>query len=482
MRYNGFCGGTYVAESINADNEQTINFYPEKIESPNGKAAQVLYPTPGFAPFATVEETGGRALATMNGQTFAVMAGTVYLLEGRQKATPLGFVTQDANLAQFAFNGLVGNLANAALIASGTNGYVLDLGSFTVRQVLIGTAYQVGMLDNLGIAFDKVTGRIYTSDQADFTAWDPTQWIARQDAPDIWTAICVNPPDIWAVGPFSGTVLYDAGTFPFRLAPRPGLNFKYGIAAPFSIAASGPSVLWLSQSQEGAGIVVRTSGYNPQRVSNYALEATFAMYARDFGIADAEGLIYQDHGHTFYCLRFPRANATWVYDLELDTWHRRGYWNDSRNQYDLWRARVHTYAFGQHITASELSQTIATMDVENPTELNGEAIRRLRRAPGIFTEHRDVPIRRIEVYLESGTSLQSGACSNAQIMWRTSDDGGYTWGNERQVPIGKVGQYQTVVRMHRMGIARDRVNEMTVSDPIVSWRIVDAYVNNDDQR
>jgi hypothetical protein len=30
-----------------------------------------------------------------------------------------------------------------------------------------------------------------------------------------------------------------------------------------------------------------------------------------------------------------------------------------------------------------------------------------------------------------------------------------------------------------MGISRDRVNEMTVSDPLTSWRIVDAFVNND---
>jgi hypothetical protein len=479
MKYPGFCSGSSVAQSLNADNEQLINWYPEMSQSQYAKTRQALYPTPGFSRFVTVTDVGGRALATMNGRTFAVMGTGVYGVTEAMVATKFGTVTQDSNPAQFAFNGVVGN---EALIASGTNGYNLNLTTNVLTQVLTGKASQVGMLDTFGIAFDATQGRIYTSNSNDFTTWDPTQFIARTDAPDTWKAICVNPPDIWALGSLSGSVLYDAGNFPFPLAPRPGLNFKYGIIAPFSIAASGPTVIWLSQSQEGAGIVVRTRGYSPQRVSTYAVETAIASYARDFIITDAEAMVYQDQGHTFYCLRFPKADQTWVYDLELDTWHRRGYWNAPANQYDIWRARAHTYNFGKHLTAEETSNTIAVMDVNTPTELNGAAIRRLRRAPGIFSDHLEVPIRRIDLYLESGTSLQSGQGSNAMIMWRTSDDGGRTWGNERNVPIGLVGQYQAVVRMNRMGISRDRVNELTVSDPITSWRIVDAYINNDDGR
>jgi hypothetical protein len=32
--------------------------------------------------------------------------------------------------------------------------------------------------------------------------------------------------------------------------------------------------------------------------------------------------------------------------------------------------------------------------------------------------------------------------------------------------------------MWRMGVPRDRVNKMVVTDPI-PWRIIDAFINND---
>lgn len=477
MEYRGFTSGSYVSQSLTADNEQTINWYPERIESPYGKTKEALYPTPGFSTFSTVQDVSGRALATMNDRTLGIIGPGVYSVNADGSTTRNAVsVAQDSSPAQITFNGVVGN---QALIASATNGYNLDLTTNTLTQVLTGKARQVGMLDGYGIAFDATQGRIYTSNINDFTTWDPTQFIQRSAAPDTWKAICVNPPDIWAIGSLSGDVLYDAGNFPFPLAPRVGLNFKYGIMAPFSIAASGPSVLWLSQSQEGAGIVVRTRGYAPQRVSTYAVETAIGGYASAGSIADAEAMVYQDRGHTFYVLRFPRANHTWVYDLELDQWHERGYWNAPANQFDVWKARVHTFAFGQHLTA-DASGAIAVMDVNTATELDGSAIRRLRRAPGIFNEHREILIRVLEVYLESGTSLQTGQGSNAKIMWRTSDDGGRTWGSQRLVPIGLVGQYSARVRMNRMGIAADRVNEMTVSDTLTNWRIVSAYINNDD--
>lgn len=480
MQYRGFCSGSSVSQSLIADNEQTINWYPEKSESPFAKTREALYPTQGFSPFVSVTDVGGRALASMNGRTFAVMGSGVYeVFAGMSATRNATSIAQDSNQAQITFNGAVGN---QAFVASGSNGYSLDLTTGTLTLELPGQSTQVGMLDGFGISFDSAQGRIYVSDVNDFTVWDPTQFIQRSAAPDNWKAIYVNPPDIWAIGSLSGDVLYDAGNFPFPLAPRVGLNFKYGIVAPFSIAASGPTVMWLSQSQEGAGIVVRTRGYAPQRVSTYAVETAIAGYAATVGISDAEAMVFQDQGHTFYVLRFPRANHTWAYDLELDTWHERGYWNAPANQYDIWRARVHTYAFGQHLTADETTNTIATMSVDVPTELDGTAIRRLRRSPGIFSEHRNIPIRRLEVYLESGTSLQSGQGSDAKIMWRTSDDGGRTWKHERHVSIGLTGQYSALVRMNRMGVPRDRVNEMVVSDPLTSWRIVDAYINNDDVR
>lgn len=476
MQYREFVGSSYVSQSQLADCEETFNWYKETLESPNAKARNALYPTEGFTSYCSVIDAGGRAMATMNGRTLAVMGARVYEVFGNNTATAYGGVLQDKNLAQITFNGVVGN---QALISSGGNGYNLNLTTNALTQVLTGKATQVAMLDGFGIAFDTSTGRIWISAVNDFTSWDPTQFAARTTAPDTWKAMVVNPPDIWLIGSFSGDVWYDAGNFPFPFAPRTGLNFKYGIIAPFSLAAIGYSVIWLSQTPEGTGIVVRSVGYSPQPFSNYAVETAIAQYAATSTIADAEAMTYQSQGHSWYVLSFPTANATWVADLETGEWHRRGYWNPSLNQYDRWRARVHTYAFGQHLTADASTVTISNLSIDNATELDGTAIRRLRRAPGPYNEHRNIPIRRQEYYLETGTSLQSGQGSNALIMHRTSDDGGRTYGPERQIPIGLVGKYSARCRLHQLGTPIDRVNELTVSDPLTNWRLVDAYINND---
>ena len=81
--------------------------------------------------------------------------------------------------------------------------------------------------------------------------------------------------------------------------------------------------------------------------------------------------------------------------------------------------------------------------------------------------------------MEAGTSLQTGQGSNATIMHRTSDDGGRTFSTERDVSLGLVGKYRALIRLNQLGVPHDRVNQLTVSDPLVSWRIVDAYINND---
>ena len=478
MRFEGFCSGSYTAQSSLADAERTVNWYPVKVGSRYAKARIILCPSPGFSTFCTTGAVGGRALFTMNNRTLGIIGGSFGEVFSNRTFTPYGTVAQDGNPATITMNGTVGNQAFAT---SGNNGYALDLATNAVTLVLTGQSLMAGMLDGYFLNFDGLTGRLYVSD-INSTVFDPTQFVQRTSAPDTWKAMIVNPPDIWLIGSLSGDVFYDAGTFPFPLAQRVGLNFKYGIGSPFSLAAQGTSVMWLSQTTEGAGIVVRTQGYQPVRVSTDAVETKIAEYARATTINDAEAFMYQEQGHTFYVLRFPTANATWVYDIEMEQWHERTYWNAAQNREDAWKARVHTFAFGQHLTADPSTGTISTMSSTNPTELDGAVIRRIRRSPGVFTEHRNIPIRVWEIYLEAGTSLQSGQGSDAVVMARTSDDGGKTWAGEQWKSIGLVGQYDTRVRFFQMGIPEDRVYELVVTDPLTTWFIVDSYLNNDTGR
>src|SRR6267142_5270504 len=229
-RYPGFIGPSAPSQSPIATGERTVNLYVEKIGTGGPQSRTALYPTPGFQAFATVADLGGRASISINGRTWLVWGSGFYELLATGIATKLGVVAQDSNLAQIVYNGPTGN---QLLIGSGTNAYCYNITTNTLTQVLTGEAHQIGMLDEYGFALNMTTGKLRLSNLNDFATWDPLQFAFRSSQPDPWTAIAINSPDILLLGGLSGDVWYDAGTSPFPLAARVGLNIPYGIGAPF---------------------------------------------------------------------------------------------------------------------------------------------------------------------------------------------------------------------------------------------------------
>ena len=53
MVYRGFCGPSYTSQSVIADAELCMNWYPEQMESDAAPSRDVLYPTPGVLPYAS---------------------------------------------------------------------------------------------------------------------------------------------------------------------------------------------------------------------------------------------------------------------------------------------------------------------------------------------------------------------------------------------------------------------------------------------
>lgn len=62
-----------------------------------------------------------------------------------------------------------------------------------------------------------------------------------------------------------------------------------------------------------------------------------------------------------------------------------------------------------------------------------------------------------------------------QVMLRLSNDGGKTWVTQQIRTVGKSGDYRKRIKWNRLGMARRRVLEVTVSDPI-TWKVVGAYL------
>ncbi len=92
----------------------------------------------------------------------------------------------------------------------------------------------------------------------------------------------------------------------------------------------------------------------------------------------------------------------------------------------------------------------------------------VRRTPHVWDKGERNRVRNtwLQVEFTPGQGLNNGQGSNPQIMMRMSNDGGFTWGNEHWASIGQIGQFQNRAVYRRLGMARDRVYEVTVSDPV----------------
>ena len=53
-----------------------------------------------------------------------------------------------------------------------------------------------------------------------------------------------------------------------------------------------------------------------------------------------------------------------------------------------------------------------------------------------------------------------------QVCLRWSDDGGLRWSDERWSSLGRTGQRNARAIWRRLGSARDRVYEITITDPV----------------
>lgn len=77
------------------------------------------------------------------------------------------------------------------------------------------------------------------------------------------------------------------------------------------------------------------------------------------------------------------------------------------------------------------------------------------------------------------TTIPLGLIGRGPVMTlRWSNDGGHTWSNPYDRDCGQAGAYNARVYWQRLGRSRDRVYEISMTDPI-PWRIIDAYLYTD---
>jgi hypothetical protein len=219
--------------------------------------------------------------------------------------------------------------------------------------------------------------------------------------------------------------------------------------------------LWLGRDEKGQGMVFAASGPQHQRVSTHAIETMIAGFEN---IEDARAYAYQDEGHLFYVINFEETSL--CYDITTKSWHERCYLNDG----ELERDRIQCHAFypnyGGHIGGDYENAKIYLFDNSYYTH-DSAYIKRLRSSPHISSGLKNLIFKMFALDMEVGVGLDgSGQGTDPQIMMRFSDDGGYTWSNENWLSLGRIGERLTRLVWRQLGLSRDKVFEVSMTDPV----------------
>ena len=468
----GFVGPAYSAPSIYQDVQELINWYIEV--DPAKKAGErgftALYPTEGLTlqlSLGTSAEVRGMYVPAGGSTLYVVSGNTLFSVSSGFVATAIGTLSSYSTPVSMVDNRI------CLYLVDGANRYTYTYATSTFANVGAGDgafngANKVDYVDDFFVYNDPQSNQWGCS--SPLSGVSPVLSFSSKDSsPDNIVSLICDHRQVLLIGEYTTEQWINVGSFPFPFQRIPGVSMQHGCAAQNSVTLFGESTAWLAQDISGAPVVIHMNGYQPQRISTHAVENDITGGV----ISDAIGFRYRYNGHEFYILTFPTQDKTWVFDLATQEWHKRA-WVDTSNTLHRIRANCFCYFQGLNLVGDWQNGIIYSLDPENYTD-NGNPILRLRRAPHITNDLNRVTHNSLQIQFQPGVGLSTGQGSNPKCMMRWSDDGGSTYSNSYFVNIGAIGQYKNRAIKKQLGMARDRVYEVSITDPVYA-AIVSAEI------
>ena len=467
-----FVGGAYTARSPNLNAQRSVCWFPV-IDQEDAKSIIAMYGTPGCKRFALVEaestDTIIRAVWPFGAVVYVVIGDRVYSVASDGTPTLLGTITTASGNVFMADNG------TEVLIVDGTfNGYYISGGVLTaIPDADFPTATSCTFQDGYFIVTVASTGQIWISGLYDVTTWDPLDFSTAEGSPDNALNVSSNAHDLWIFGALSAEVFYNSGNADFPFERIQGAFLEVGTGAAASVCKIEGVFYWLTEKRQ----VVRNVGYQFEAISTEHIEYAISQYTT---ISDARSWSYTLEGHIFYVLTFPTEDKTWVYDVKTRFWHEWQSYSNAQESvpYARHRGNCACWYNGKTIVGDYENGRLYELDMATYTD-NLEYIRRVRAAQTINRERYNVVHDELEIEFEMGVGLSTGQGSDPQAMLDWSDDGGHTWSSEAWeslgLTVGGIGEYSKRARWQRLGISRNRVYRVTVTDP-VKCVIIAAYL------
>jgi hypothetical protein len=471
--FAGFVGSAYQAPSKTQNDQLLINWYTETDQTkfvgakatgqPGERGATALYPTPGLDPLAELIEGEVRGLRTLPGGELmlAVSGDRLYRIDQDYNALEAGTLNTYEGFLGITDNG------SSAYLTDGASRYTYDWTSNTFAVIADGpfpNGLNCDEVDNYIIYNRPGTNQWGCTDVGEVDSGALNLGSKIGSADNIKTLIA-DHRQVMLIGEKTTEFHVDVGSFPFPFAIVPGTMMQHGIAAVGSLSRLGESVAFLAQDSRGKATVIMMQGYQPKRISTFAIEKAINDYSR---IDDAIAYTYTQSGHEFYMLTFPTADKTWCYDLAEDDWHQRS-WRDPYGVLHRHRSNC-SASFGGKIVVGDFENGKLYEFSQSVYMDDGDPLPCIRRAPHITSDLRRQFFSDLQIQFQPGVGLQSGQGDDPECILRWSNNGGFTFGNDHILKLGEVGEYTRRAMKRKLGWGRDRVFEIEMTDPV--YRVV----------
>lgn len=448
-------------KSLTASAQRHLNLYAE-LQPEGEKSRVVFYGTPGTTlRTAALGDTPIRGWIAVGDFVYLVHRGTVYKMNNASTLTVLGTINTTTGRVDMAYDGSV------ILIVTGTNGYTLTLPS-TLAIIsdddFPDAAKTCAWIDGQFVVDDGVSDSFYIS--PDGAAWDGLDFATAESNPDGLVRVFVDSGQIVLAGEKTLEFWGDSGATDFPFAVVKGATQEFGLAARWSLCKfnSGLAGLFRNGAQGGV-IVMFIQGYVPRPLSSPEHASIISSYA---DVSDATAYAYMLGDHPMLQINFPSAGASWLYDALSGMWSQLEYGlNGNRH-----RGEMHLEYLNAHLVADYSNGSIYDIDPNAYTD-NGTAIAREIIGKHFFNGNDRITLDELYIDMETGVGLTSGQGSDPQVMLSVSKDNGYTYGGERWKSLGAMGKRLSRVVWRGLGMARDWVFKIRITDPV---KVVISYV------
>lgn len=487
-----FIGQTYNSRSNRFDASRSINFFPELTTEANSKNVMCMVGTPGTKLFSIAKYPPVRGLYSFNGLLFVVASNQLYSMNANGVLTnSLGTLNTYDGRVCIKDNGLSQNGptgGNQLIIVDGVDMYVYNVvtNAFTVvsHSVLPVNVNQIAYIDSYIVAVNN-TMNAYSSNAHDATTWQGTAMAAIFSSSDPISGVTASSEQIYFIKQNTTEVWANNATDPslgFPFSRVSGAVIDYGTLAPWSIARGSGVTFFLAwqkveEHSEFVGVAAM-SGYSVSIISTPAINYRIAQSTQH---SQCFAYCYSEEGHSFYVLTNPIDNWTFVFDSVTQLWHERSSYIGTNVPYTVGRHLSNCYTMfnDKHYVGDYLTGNIYEMSQKYYSE-DGKPIISTRTCQPIYDkdDYERKTIKRLIVDMETGVGdlglySQTGLKPNAVLSW--SKDNGNTWSGEYASSLGAIGQYSLKLSWRRLGISRDKIFKLTISDSVKKI-LINAFI------